>query len=188
MIVGYARTSTVEQKAGFEAQRKELREVKCERIFEEQVSSVGEREQLRTAMEFVREGDVFVVTKLDRLARSMIDLMTIVGALEKKNVGLRILNMGVDTKTPTGRLMLSVLGSIAQFEREIMLERQREGIAKAKREGKYKGRKPLADDKVANVLKLERAGIDRQDIAEQLGIGIASVYRILARQRAEVAA
>jgi DNA invertase Pin-like site-specific DNA recombinase len=187
VIVGYARTSTVEQKAGFDAQLRELKEAKCEKFFQEQVSSVGERLELRRAMEFVREGDVFVVTKLDRLARSVIDLKTIVDALEKKNVGLRILNMGIDTRTATGRLILTLLGGIAEFEREIMLERQREGIAKAKREGKYKGRKPLASDKVANVLKLERAGIDRQSIAEQLGIGIASVYRILARQKTEAA-
>lgn len=187
MIVGYARTSTVEQKAGFEAQLRELKDAKCEKFFQEQVSSVGERLELRRAMEFVREGDVFVVTKLDRLARSIRDLVTIVDRLEKKNVGLRILNMGIDTKTPTGRLILTLLGGINEFERAIMLERQREGIAKAKRDGKYKGRKPLAADKVDNVLKLDRAGIDRSSIAEQLGIGIASVYRIVARQKARAA-
>ena len=187
MIVGYGRTSTVEQKAGFEAQHRELEAAKCEQIFEEQVSSVGEREQLRRAMEFVREGDVFVVTKLDRLARSVIDLMTIVDRLEKKNVGLKILNRGIDTRSATGRLVLTVLGGIVEFEREIMLERQREGIAKAKREGKYRKRKRLDEVKVENVLKLDRAGIDRQSIANQLGIGIASVYRILARQKAEAA-
>jgi DNA invertase Pin-like site-specific DNA recombinase len=101
MIVGYARTSTVEQKAGFEAQLRELEEAKCEKIFQEQVSSVGERLELRKALEFVRDKDVFVVTKLDRLARSVMDLKTIVNGLEKKNVGLRILNMGIDTKSPT---------------------------------------------------------------------------------------
>jgi DNA invertase Pin-like site-specific DNA recombinase len=184
MIVGYARTSTVEQVAGFEAQLRELKDAGCEKFFKEQVSSVGTREQLRIAMEFVREGDVFTVTKLDRLARSVIDLMTIVNALEKKKVGLRILNMGVDTTTPTGRLILSMLGSVAEFERAIMLERQREGIAKAERDGKYRGRKPLSEEKKANVIKLDRAGIDRQEIANQLGIGIASVYRILAEQKA----
>lgn len=102
--------------------------------------------QLEAALDFGREGDVLVVTKLDRLARSVSDLMTIIQSLERKAVGLRILNLGMDTQTPTGKLMLTVLGGIAQFEREMMLERQREGVAKAKVAGKYKGRKPLAID------------------------------------------
>jgi DNA invertase Pin-like site-specific DNA recombinase len=97
-------------------------------------------------LEFAREGDVLVATKLDRLARSVADLMTIIQTLEKKQVGLRILNLGMDTQTPTGKLMLTILGGVAQFEREIMLERQREGVVKAKAAGKYKGRKPLAMD------------------------------------------
>jgi DNA invertase Pin-like site-specific DNA recombinase len=187
MIIGYARTSTVEQKAGFEAQRRELEAAKCEKIFEEQVSSVAERHKLNEVLEFVREGDTFIVTKLDRLARSVLNFMEIANTLERKSVKLQILNMGIDTTTPTGRLMLSLLSGIAQFEREIMLERQREGIAKAKREGKYKGRKPLAEVTVENVLKLDRAGINRASIAKQLGIGIASVYRIVAKQQQEAA-
>ena len=95
--------------------------------------------------------------------------------------------MGIDTRTPTARLMLSLLRGIAQFEREIMLRRQREGIAKAKSEGKYKGPKPLADVIVENVVKLDRAGIDRASLAKELGIGIASVYRIVAKQQQEAA-
>jgi DNA invertase Pin-like site-specific DNA recombinase len=187
MIIGYARTSTVEQRAGFEAQRRELEAAKCEKIFEEQISSIAERRELNNALDFAREGDVFVVTKMDRLARSVLNFMEIANNLERKNVKLQILNMGIDTRTPTGRLMLSLLRGIAEFEREIMLERQREGIAKAKSEGKYKGRKPLADVIVENVVKLDRAGIDRASIAKQLGIGIASVYRIVAKQQQEAA-
>src|ERR1700732_4054433 len=94
MIVGYARTSTLEQKAGFEAQLKELADARCEKIFQEQVSSVTVRAQLQAALEFSREGDVFVVTKIDRLARSIIDLMTIIQALERKKVPVKILNLG----------------------------------------------------------------------------------------------
>jgi DNA invertase Pin-like site-specific DNA recombinase len=100
MIVGYARTSTVEQVAGFEAQLKELEAAGCEKVFQEQVSSVTTRAQLQAAMEFIREGDVFVVTKLDRLARSVMDLMTILQSLDRKKAALRILNMGIDTQTP----------------------------------------------------------------------------------------
>jgi len=121
MIVGYARTSTVDQVAGFDAQIKELKEIGCEKLFQEQVSSVGNREQLEAAIEFLREGDVLVVTKLDRLARSVADLMATIKKLDATAVGLRVLNLGMDTHTPTGKLMLTVLGSIAQFEREMML-------------------------------------------------------------------
>ena len=145
MTIGYARTSTIEQIAGLEAQMRELQSVGCTKIFHEQVSSVATREQLEAALEFSRESDVMVVTKLDRLARSVADLMTIIQTLGQKSVGLRILNLGMDTQTPTGKLMLTILGGIAQFEREMMLERQKEGVAKAKAAGKYKGRKPLAN-------------------------------------------
>ena len=183
MIVGYARTSTVDQIAGFEAQLRELAAAGCERTFQEQVSSVSERVQLQSALDYVREGDVLVVTKLDRLARSVADLMTILQALERKRVGVRILNLGMDTQTPTGKLMLTVLGAVAQFEREMMLERQREGITKAKSAGRYKGRKPIAAERRQSVLKLEAEGATRTSIAHQLGIGEATVYRILAADR-----
>jgi DNA invertase Pin-like site-specific DNA recombinase len=125
-----------------------------------------------------------VVTKLDRLARSVADLVRIVERLARKGVGLRILAMGVDTATPTGKLVLNVLGAIGQFEREVMLERQREGIAKAAAEGKYKGRKPTARAKSADIIKLAGEGMKREDIASRLNVGVASVYRALAERRA----
>jgi DNA invertase Pin-like site-specific DNA recombinase len=185
MIVGYARTSTVDQHAGFEAQLRELAAAGCEKTFQEQVSSVANRIQLLAALEFVREGDILVATKLDRLARSVRDLMTILQTLEGKRVGVRILNLGMDTQTPTGTLMLTVLGAVAQFEREMMLERQREGITKAKSEGRYKGRKPIAEELRRNALKLAAEGATRKAIASQLGIGEATVYRILAIKRTQ---
>lgn len=181
MIIGYARTSTIEQISGFESQIMELQNAGCEKIFREQVSSIAIRTQLESALEFVRDGDVFVVTKIDRLARSISDLMAIIKSLEKKKVGLRILNLGIDTGTPTGKLMLTLLGGIAQFEREIMLERQREGVARAKAEGKYKGRKPIAIDKQREVIRLVSEGMPKANVAKQLGLGEASIYRILRR-------
>jgi len=183
MVIGYARTSSVDQIAGFEAQLRELAAAGCEKTFREQVSSVANRIQLHTALEFVREGDILVVTKLDRLARSVHDLMAILQTLDSKRVGVRILNLGMDTHTPTGKLMLTMLGAVAQFEREMMLERQREGIAKAKSEGRYKGRKPIAENLRHNVLKQADQGMTRKAIASQLGIGEATVYRILATNR-----
>jgi DNA invertase Pin-like site-specific DNA recombinase len=179
MIVGYARTSTVEQIAGFEAQERELRAAGVERVFAEQISSVATRAQLEAALDFIRGGDVFVVTKIDRLARSVADLCAIVKRIESKGATLRILAINLDTATPTGKLMLNALASVAQFEREVMLERQREGIAKAKGEGKYKGRAPTARAKSADVLRLAADGMTREAIAAQLGIGVASVYRVL---------
>jgi DNA invertase Pin-like site-specific DNA recombinase len=179
MIVGYARTSTVEQIAGFEAQERELRAAGVERVFAEQISSVATRAQLEAALDFIRAGDVFIVTKIDRLARSVADLCAIVKRIESKGATLRILAINLDTATPTGKLMLNALASVAQFEREVMLERQREGIAKAKGEGKYKGRAPTARAKSADVLRLAADGMTREAIAAQLGIGVASVYRVL---------
>ncbi|BCT69012.1 recombinase family protein [Nitrosospira sp. NRS527] len=102
----------------------------------------------------MREGDVLVITKLDRLARSVPDLMRIIQALERKGAGLRVLNLGMDTSTPTGKLMLTVLGGIAQFEREMMLERQREDVLKARAAGKYKGRKSVAEAIRQEVIRL----------------------------------
>ena len=120
-----------------------------------------------------------VVTKLDRLARSVAHLLEVLEALTAKGASLRILSMGIDTGTATGKLMLTLLGGVAEFERSIMLERQREGIAKAKAAGKYKGRKPTAMAKGDDVLALKAKGMKPNDIAKEVGIGRASVYRIL---------
>ena len=181
MLVGYARTSTLDQTAGLEAQERDLTVAGCTKVFVEQVSSVDlqAREKLSEALEFIREGDALVVTKLDRLARSVAHLMELLEMIEANGASLRILSMGIDTSTATGKLMLTMLGGVAEFERSIMLERQREGIAKAKAQGKYKGRKPTAKAKADEVLKLHEEGIGGTEIAKRLGIGRASVYRIL---------
>ncbi len=188
MQIGYARTSTLDQQAGLEAQRRDLEAAGCDKLFVEQVSSVDikAREQLAAALDYARDGDTLVVTRLDRLARSVPHLLEILSVLEGKGASLHILSMGIDTATPTGKLMLTVLGGIAAFEREIMLERQREGIAKAKAAGKYKGRKPTARARSEEVLGRYDAGAGPTVIAKELGIGRASVYRILG-DRAEQA-
>ncbi len=178
MKIGYARTSTVEQQYGFESQLEKLAEYGCTKEFKEQVSSVAQRDELEAAIEFCREGDSLVVTKLDRLARNVGDLNSIIARLEKKGTALVILDLNLNTSSPTGKLMLNLLGSIGQFEREIMLERQKEGITKAKEAGKYKGRKPTAQAKSKEVLALLEEGVKATAIAKQLEIGLASVYRI----------
>ncbi|UWR33750.1 recombinase family protein [Sulfitobacter sp. W027] len=183
MLVGYARTSTLEQKAGFDSQREALEAVGCNRVWEEQRSSVGPREALSEAISFCREGDIFVVTKLDRLARSVRHLGEIVEELEHKGVDLKVLDLGLDTTRATGKLMLNVLGSVAQFEREMMLERQKEGIAKAKREGKYKGRMPTAMAKSSQAEELLRRGLTKRQVAKELSISERSVHRIVERTK-----
>lgn len=182
LMIGYARTSTTEQAAGLNAQIRDLRSLNCKKVFSEQISSIAKRAQLEAALDYLRDGDTLMVTKLDRLARSVRDLMVIVEQVETKGAALRILDMNLDTTTPTGRLMLNVLGSVAQFEREMMLERQREGIAKAKLEGKYTGRKPTARAKAVEVRALRDDGIGPVEIARRLGIGRTSVHRILSAE------
>jgi DNA invertase Pin-like site-specific DNA recombinase len=180
--IGYARTSTIDQAAGFEAQLKELDGAGCEKLFREQVSSVGGRPQLEAALDYIRDGDTLVVSKLDRLARSTQNLLEITDRIRRKGAHLHVLNLGMDTGTATGKLLLTVIGAIGQFEREMMLERQREGIAKARAEGKYNGRKPTAQAQAAEVQRLRSEGFGPTEIARRVGIGRASVYRIIGAQ------
>jgi DNA invertase Pin-like site-specific DNA recombinase len=178
MLIGYARTSTLEQEAELDAQLRDLKALGCKRIYSEQASSVSERPELEALLKSLRKGDKLIVTKLDRLARSVIHLGQIVERIQESGADLQIVAMGVDTSTATGKLMLNVLGSVAQFEREMMLERQREGIAKAKAEGKYKGKKVKFATERA--LELKRQGKSLRQIAENLGVSKQAVQQRLA--------
>jgi DNA invertase Pin-like site-specific DNA recombinase len=180
MIVGYVRTSTTDQLAGLEAQQRDLRAVGAKKLFCEQASSIGARAQLEAALEFLREGDVLAVTKPDRLARSTANLLRIVEELTTRGIGLLVLSMGgerLDTRNPTSKLMLTILAGVAAWEREIMLERQREGIAKAKGAGRYRGRKPSISP--AEIMRLRGEGLGPAAIARHLGVARSSVYRLL---------
>jgi DNA invertase Pin-like site-specific DNA recombinase len=182
MLIGYARTSTVDQQAGFEAQLVELKAYGCDRTYKEQVSAVATRNQLDSALDMLREGDKLVVTKLDRLARSVAHMGDILQQIEAKGAGLVILSLGserIDTTTATGKLILNMMVSVAQFEREMMKERQVEGIKRAQAEGKYKGRVPKALNQADKVKALTEAGVARLQVMEQLGMSKASYYRCL---------
>ena len=180
MKIGYARTSTLDQVAGFEAQIRDLEALGCEKIFREQLSSVADhRPQLEQCLDFIRDGDTLIVTKLDRLARSVADLLRIVERAKAKGAVLEVQGLGRFNGDASSQLLLNVLGAVAQFERQVMLERQREGIARAKQEGKYKGRKPTARMKGDDVRRLASEGVDKSEIARRLGIHRASVHRIL---------
>jgi DNA invertase Pin-like site-specific DNA recombinase len=180
MIVGYARTSTSDQTAGLEGQQRDLKAAGAGKVFSEQISSTAQRAKLTECLTFLREGDVLTVTKPDRLARSTAELLSIEADLTKRGVGLVVLSMGgekLDTRKPTSKLMLTILAGVATWEREIMLERQREGIAKAKAEGRYKGR-PQSLDRAA-IRRMKADGIGPAVIAARLGVARSSVYRIL---------
>ena len=177
MIIGYRRSSTAEQQAGYEAQSETLKTAGADKVFGEMVSSISERAELDRALEFAREGDVFMCTSLSRLARSLPQMFEIVSLLDRKGVTLRILDMGLDTSSSTGRLTLNLIASICQWEREVMLERQRTGIVKARSEKRYRGRKPVAAPNAAAVRTLKAEGWGMTQIARKLGISWASVYR-----------
>jgi DNA invertase Pin-like site-specific DNA recombinase len=182
MLVGYARTSTEDQKAGLAAQERDLKAAGCEKVFAEQVSSVAQRDKLQACLDFVREGDVVVVTKADRLARGTADFLAIEADLTKRGIGLVILSIGgerLDTRNPTSRLMLTILAGVAQWEREMMLERQREGIAVAKAKGKFKGRVPTARNKADEIKKLASEGLGPVEIGKRLKLSRTSVWRVL---------
>jgi DNA invertase Pin-like site-specific DNA recombinase len=180
MIIGYARTSTTDQAAGLAAQERDLKGAGAEKVFSEQVSSVAKRDRLKECLDFLREGDALMVTKPDRLARSTAELLTIEADLSKRGIGLVVLSMGgerLDTRNPTSKLMLTILAGVATWEREIMLERQREGIAKAKADGKYKGRP--ADPQLPGEIRRLSESMGPAAIAKHLGVARSTVYRLL---------
>ncbi|MBU2166541.1 MAG: recombinase family protein [Alphaproteobacteria bacterium] len=176
-VVGYGRVSSAGQ--SLDVQVEQLKAVPCDRIFTETRSgtSTEGRAALEEMMRYVREGDVLVVTRLDRLARSLTDLSRIIDELGAKGVGFRCLQQGaVDTTKPEGRLMLQLLGSVAEFETAIRKDRQMEGIAKAKAAGKYRGRPQSIQREQIEALEAE--GLGPTAIAKRLGIGRSSVYRV----------
>ena len=180
MLVGYARVSSVSQ--SLDVQLEALTAAGCERTFAEKhtgTTTTG-REELASALAFVREGDTLVVTRLDRLARSAGDLHSLVKQLADKGVTFMCLQQpAMETRSSTGKLLLGVLASIAEFEADIRRERQREGIERAKSEGVYKGRKRAIDP--AQVRALREQGMGCSEIAKRMGIARASVYRALDR-------
>lgn len=175
MLVGYARVSTTDQ--SLDIQVEALKAAGCEKVFSEKRSgTTTKRDALHSALEFVREGDVLLVTRLDRFARSSVDLHNMVRALEDKGVGFRCIEQsGVDTTTSSGKLMLSMLGAVAEFETAIRRERQQEGIEKAKAAGVYRGRKARIDPE--RVRQMLSEGMKPGQVAKALGCSRMTVHR-----------
>lgn len=176
-LVGYARVSSTGQSLGVQLEK--LNAAGCDEIFSEKQSgaSTNGREALAEALRYVRKGDTLLITRLDRLARSAGDLNSIVRDINARGVGFRAIDQEFDTTTSNGRLMMNMLGAFAEFETDIRKERQREGIDKAKAEGRYNGRPATINAAAVRLLKQE--GLGATAIAKRLNIGRASVYRLL---------
>ena len=178
-IVGYARVSSSGQSLAVQLDK--LSEAGCTEVFQEKRSGLtAQRPALKECLRFVRKGDVLVITRLDRLARSTLDLHKIVQELDDRGVGFRVLDQPIDTTTKEGRLMFSIIASIAQFETELRKERQMEGIEKAKENGVKFGRQAvLSDDQVAEMRSKRDSGILIKNLMSEYGLSKASVYRLL---------
>lgn len=177
-VIGYARVSTSDQDCSI--QEAALKAAGCAIVRSEKKSGTSRdgRSELETVLSFLRPGDTLTVTRIDRLARSLLDLENIVSELKAKGVHLKALEQPVDTSTPAGKAFLQMLGVFAEFETALRRERQMEGIAKAKADGRYKGRKPSVD--AARVRELSDGGMGPSAIAKELKVGRTSVYRALA--------
>jgi DNA invertase Pin-like site-specific DNA recombinase len=175
--IGYARASSIEQ--GLDLQIAALKAAGCDVVRSEKRSgtSIQGRDELRTLLDFIRAGDVLTVTRIDRLARSIGDLQDIVRELKAKGATLKATEQPIDTSSAAGKAFLDMLGVFAEFETNLRRERQMEGIAAAKARGVYKGRPASID--AAKVAALKAEGLGATAIAKRLGVGRASVYRVL---------
>lgn len=185
-LIGYARVSTRDQNP--EAQTDVLTTAGCEQIFTDKASGkLASRPKLDKALEYLRAGDILVITKLDRLGRSVRNLIDLVGELDKRGVGLRVLHQGIDTTTPGGRLFFHIVAAIAEFERDLISERTNDGLAAARARGRKGGRRPkLTDNKltVARRMYAEKGDDGKrrytvQEIADTVGCSRATLYRAL---------
>lgn len=178
-LVGYARVSSTDQ--DLTIQNEALKSAGCEKVFAEKKSGVQQegRTQLEACLDYLREGDTLIVTRIDRLSRSLRDLQNLIHDLKENGIHLKATEQPIDTSTAAGHAFFNMLGVFAEFETTLRKERQLEGIAKAKSEGKYRGRQPTARRKSYQVIDLIKEGFTRKAVSEKLDIGIASVYRIL---------
>jgi DNA invertase Pin-like site-specific DNA recombinase len=181
MKIGYARVSTKDQ--NLDLQNDALLKAGCEKIYSEKESSMKQRPELEKLMENIRNGDVIVIWKLDRLGRSLKDLISLVEKFNEAKVGLVSIKDNIDTSTPQGRLFLNIIASLAEFERDIIVERTKAGLAAARRKGRLGGRpKGLSEEKMIkakNAKKLYEQGVPVPEIVASIGISRASLYRYL---------
>jgi DNA invertase Pin-like site-specific DNA recombinase len=176
--IGYARVSTSDQDTSIQIEQ--LQTAGCDRIFHEKASGSSQnRTQLNEMLNFIRKGDTLVITRIDRLARSLRDLQNLVHDFGQKGIAIKATEQPIDTNTAAGKAFLNMLGVFAEFETNIRKERQMEGIAKAKTKGVYRGRRKLNSEVKSNILELYNEGVKPVEIVRQLGVGRTSVYNIL---------
>ena len=177
MLIGYARVSTQDQ--NLDLQIDALIKAGCKKVLDDKVSgSRAERPGLAKALEMLREGDTLVVWKLDRLGRSVKNLVNLVGELHKQGVQFKSLTDAIDTGTPSGRFFFHVMASLAEMERELTIERTRAGLEVARQLGRKGGRKrQMTDSKIASAKKLLTSGVPPRDVARNLGVSIPTLYR-----------
>ena len=181
-IIGYGRVSTTGQDLAVQLEK--LENAGCDKVFKEKRSGVDAgRPELKRCLEYLREGDTLLVTKIDRLARSTSDLYRIVSLLAERGVAFKVLDdPSIDTTSRTGKLVMGILALIAEFENDIRRERQMDGIAKAKDRGVKFGRKPeLTQERISQIKKLRKAGTTVPEIMRRMSLSRASVYRALGR-------
>ncbi|MFI0478877.1 MAG: recombinase family protein [Candidatus Rhabdochlamydia sp.] len=180
MKIGYARVSSYGQ--SLEVQRQKLKDEGCSEIFEEKISALSQkRTELDNALRTIREGDVLIVTKLDRLARSMQDLLTLSKRLQKKQAELKVLDQSIDTTTSEGRLMFNIIGSFAEFEHDIRKARQMDGIRKAKDKGVAFGRKHvLNEQQQQEIVRLNKdESFSLNQLATKYAVSHMTIYRVI---------
>jgi len=179
VLIGYARVSTQDQNLGLQIEA--LTKAECQKIFDDKISgSRAERPGLAKALEMLREGDTLVVWKLDRLGRSVKNLVDLVGELHKKGIQFKSLTDAIDTATPSGRFFFHVMASLAEMERELTVERTRAGLEIARQLGRPGGRKrQMTDSKIESAKKLLASGVPPRDVAKNLGVSIPTLYRRL---------
>lgn len=177
--IGYARVSSTGQ--SLEIQLEKLNQAECERIYQEKRSGrTAARSEFQSCMNYLREGDTLIITRLDRLARSVVHLAQLATRFQNENIDLVVLDQNIDTRTSTGRLMFNMLASIAEFENDLRTERQAEGIAKAKQNGVKFGRPPkLSDSKKQEIYSKRMAGATIGQLAKEFNLGEATIYRTL---------
>ncbi|WP_237236705.1 recombinase family protein [Rothia nasimurium] len=180
MRIGYARVSTQNQQESLIIQKKSLENFGCEKIYTDQISGAqSERPGLKAALAYARENDSIVVTRLDRLGRSTVDILRTVQELDSRGITIEALDTKLDTRTPAGRLVLSVLASMAEFERNLIVERTREGLAHARSQGRVGGRRPKLDKTQQQaVLAAIESGLSESQVAQSFGVSRSTITRI----------
>lgn len=180
MKIGYARVSTKTQQDSLQNQQEQLESVGCEKVYAEVASGMkSKRPKLEEALDYAREGDTLIVTRLDRLGRSTLDTLKTLQSIDEKGVRVQALDLDLDTKTPAGRLVISVIASLAQWERDLLVERTKEGLAHARSQGRYGGRPAaLTSEQKKAIRSALKDGMSAISVAKSFGVSRSTIERV----------